>query len=70
MDAGPIQVKTQVSIAAVERAERLSYLADMVSEMQELAAREGCVTLAGLLALAHAEAQRQSSGSKTATKGA
>lgn len=65
MDAGPLQSTTDLSHAAVERVERLSYLADMVSEMQDLAAREGCVTLAGLLALSHAEAQRQVSGSKT-----
>lgn len=65
MDAGPLMSDIERSHSAVERVERLSYLADMVGEMQDLAAREGCVTLAGLLALSHAEAQRQVSGSKT-----
>ena len=45
--------------ADLERSERLNYLADMLSELQDLASREGCVTLAGLLALSHVEAQRQ-----------
>jgi hypothetical protein len=42
-----------------ERAERLLYLADLVNELQDLAAREGCETLAGILALAHLEALTQ-----------
>ncbi len=41
------------------RIERLLYLADMMSELQQIAAREGCVTIAGLLALASVDAQRQ-----------
>ncbi len=41
------------------RQDRLNYMADMLKEMQELASREGCPTLAGLLALSHAEAERQ-----------
>jgi hypothetical protein len=47
------------ALSDTDRAERLVYLADMVSELQDLAAREGCVTLAGLLALAHLEALTQ-----------
>jgi hypothetical protein len=46
-----------------ERAERLLYLADLLSELQEIARREGCETLVGLLALSHAEAQRRASNS-------
>lgn len=53
------------SHAQDERAERLKYLADMVSELQEIAAREGCITLAGLLALAHVEAQQRASEGQT-----
>jgi hypothetical protein len=65
MDAGPIQTNVVSNHLQIERLERLSYLADMISELQELAAREGCVTLAGLLALSHAEARRQVVGSKS-----
>ncbi|HPG89940.1 MAG TPA: hypothetical protein PLD46_09820 [Hyphomicrobium sp.] len=39
-----------------ERAERLMYLADLLKELQDISAREGCVTLASLLALSHTEA--------------
>jgi hypothetical protein len=49
---------------AIERLERIVYLADMISEMQDLAAREGCATLSGLLSLSHAEARRQVAGPK------
>jgi hypothetical protein len=56
------------STLALERVERLTYLADMLSEMQELAAREGCVTLAGLISLSCAEAQRQVSGQVSGTR--
>jgi hypothetical protein len=49
-----------------DRTERLRYLADMVSELQDLASREGCVTLSGLLALAHLEALSQSRRNPTA----
>ncbi|NOT73176.1 MAG: nodulation protein NolW [Hyphomicrobium sp.] len=45
-----------------DRKERLLYLADMLSELQDIAAREGCVTLAGLLALSHVEANQQAAG--------
>lgn len=49
----------EASSGTTDRAERLKYLADMVSELQDIASREGCVTLAGLLALAHVEAQQR-----------
>lgn len=39
-----------------DRVERLMYLADLISELQQLATREGCDSLARLLALAHLEA--------------
>ncbi len=42
-----------------ERRERLAYLADLTLELRTLAEREGCETLAGLLALARTEALRQ-----------
>lgn len=41
------------------RQDRLNYMADMLKEMQALAVQDGCPTLAGLLALSHAEAERQ-----------
>ena len=47
---------------AAERRERLLYLADMVSELKRLAARDGCDTLSTLLALSHAEAMGQANG--------
>lgn len=50
---------------AESRAERLTYLADMVAELRTIAAREGCVTLAGLLDLAQVEAQNQARGAKS-----
>ena len=64
MDAGPIQTKSTENQSALERKERLTYLADMLSEMQAIDTREGCATLVGLLSLSHAEAQRQASGGK------
>jgi hypothetical protein len=62
MDARPIRTKYEGNHTALERTELLAYLADMLSEMQEIATRQGCDTLAGLLALSHAEAQRQIAG--------
>ena len=44
---------------AVLAADRLDYLADMISELRALAARAGHTTLAGLLALAYVEAKQQ-----------
>ncbi len=41
------------------RRDRLVYIADMLRELEGLAKRDGCPTLAGLLALSSAEAQRQ-----------
>jgi hypothetical protein len=64
MEAGPFGTKIGENQSALERSERLTYLADMLSEMQDIATREGCSTLAGLLSLSHAEAQRQISGAK------
>jgi hypothetical protein len=63
MDVEPLPSNSALNDLEIERSERIAYLADMVSEMQTLATREGCATLAGLLALSHAEAQRQVSGS-------
>jgi hypothetical protein len=63
-DVGDVQGKAfgDQALPQSERRERLAYLADMLSELQTMAAREGCETLAGLLALSHAEAQRKASG--------
>ena len=38
-----------------DRRDRLHYLADMVRELQTMAEREGCTTLAGLLWLTQSE---------------
>ena len=45
---------------ASERRERLEYLADLLSELQVLAEREGCEKLADLIALSRAEALEES----------
>ena len=42
-----------------DRRDRLNYLADMVRELQTMAEREGCATLAGLLWLTQSEAMLQ-----------
>ena len=42
-----------------DRRDRLNYLADMVRELQIMAEREGCATLAGLLWLTQSEATLQ-----------
>jgi hypothetical protein len=39
--------------------ERLNYLADMILELKHMAEKSGCLTLAGILSLAHAEACHQ-----------
>ena len=44
----------------IPRADRMSYIADMIHELQGLANEAECTTLAGILGLAHAEAQQQS----------
>lgn len=59
MDVGPQRFGADEPQSNDERNERLRYLADMLSELQDIAAREGCVTLAGLLGLSHVEACRQ-----------
>ena len=41
------------------RADRLSYMADMINELQVMAHETQCHTLAGILGLAHAEARQQ-----------
>jgi hypothetical protein len=43
-----------------ERRERLEYLADLLSELQVLAEREGCEKLADLISLSRAEALEES----------
>lgn len=43
-----------------ERRERLEYLADLLSELQELAERESCARLPGLIAQSRAEAIAES----------
>ena len=56
------QNRTNRPVSAAEahaQRERLAYLADMLNELQVMAAGEGCETLAGLLALSHAEALRK-----------
>ena len=64
MDSGPILSRSEDTMSALARTERLAYLADMLSELQAIAAREGCATLSGLISLSHAEAQRQVSGAR------
>ena len=41
------------------RADRLEYVADLLSELQDIAAEEGCEMLAGLLNLSQTESRRQ-----------
>ena len=60
-DAHNIQSNETESDPRLERRERLTYLADLLNELQVLAQREGCETLTGLLALSHAEALRKAS---------
>lgn len=43
-----------------ERRERLEYLADLLSELQSLAEREGCARLPDLIAQSRAEAIAES----------
>jgi hypothetical protein len=43
----------------VRAADRLEYVADLLLELQAIAVTCRCDTLAGLLALSHAEALRQ-----------
>ena len=39
----------------------LEYLADLLGELQQMAEREGCRKLSRMLAISHAEAQRETS---------
>lgn len=49
-----------VPTADIDRScDQLHYMADLLSELHGLAGRNGCETLAGLLALSEAEARRQ-----------
>lgn len=68
MESGPQHSGIGVPPSNNERAERLIYLADMLGELQDMAAREGCVTLAGLLALSHVEAQQQAKADAAGAK--
>jgi hypothetical protein len=52
-----------------EREERLRYLSDLVSEMEALAAREGCEALAYMLAMCRLEALRQAGDALQASNG-
>jgi hypothetical protein len=45
---------------ASERRERLEYLADLLSELQVLAEREGCEKLTALIEVSRAEAVEES----------
>ena len=51
-------------IADTDRTDRLQYLADMLLELQIMAEREGCATLAGLLGLSQWEASLQARGAR------
>lgn len=42
-----------------ERREHLEYLADLLDQLQRMAEREGCRKLSRMLAISHAEAQRE-----------
>lgn len=55
----PPELKNVGSEPNSDRRDRLHYLADMVRELQTIAEREGCTTLAGLLWLSHTEATLQ-----------
>ena len=39
--------------------DRLEYMADMLLELRDMAEREGCKTLVGLLDLSHSEARQR-----------
>jgi hypothetical protein len=70
MDAGARLAGAEERFDTSARAERLIYMADMLSELKDIASRDGCETLAGLLAISHVEAlrQAQASQSKAASK--
>jgi hypothetical protein len=56
--AGNPKAKRQTN-DAVSKVERLEYVADLLMELQGIAAEAGCETLAGLISLSHAEALRR-----------
>ena len=51
---------TDLHSSDTERRERLEYLADLLSELQTLAEREGCAKLPNLIAQSRAEAIAES----------
>ncbi len=42
-----------------DRRERLEYLADLLGQLQQMADQHGCRKLSRMLAISHAEAQRE-----------
>lgn len=48
-----------------ERRENLEYLADLLGELQRMAERQGYRKLSRMLAISHAEAQRESDRNRT-----
>ncbi len=64
MEVGLQSMEQKKTLAARDKNDVLTYLADMLSELQDVASRQGCVTLAGLLALSHVEALHQASDAK------
>jgi len=56
----PTAAEPMTSPSKVElRADRLAYMADMIRELQIMASEAQCETLAGILGLAHAEANQK-----------
>lgn len=55
--------KMAVTKSAIEppdvNRDRLEYMADMLLELRDMAEREGCKTLVGLLDLSHSEARQR-----------
>lgn len=51
---------TEEPVTAPSRADQLEYMADMLLELNEIAERLGCPTLAAILSVAHREALVQS----------
>jgi hypothetical protein len=54
------EADTPTQLPDRERRERLEYLADLLSELQTLAEREGCARLPDLIARSRAEAIAES----------
>jgi hypothetical protein len=53
------------ALAASERRERLEYLADLLSELQLLAEREGCEKLPSLIAVSRIEAIKEAHSNRS-----